>query len=122
MIQQLEETEVWILAKTEVKPVALVEPAGTADLANVGWFPAIPPSVGRSAKLTYSTVSDIAMFMEAAVGKPVLDETGIMGKYDFHLTHDKADPQGSIEAMRRVGFKVESARSMIEFLVVTRVE
>jgi hypothetical protein len=38
------------------------------------------------------------------------------------LTYDQADPQGPVEAMRKLGFKVEPARRPIEFLVVTKAE
>jgi uncharacterized protein (TIGR03435 family) len=121
--RETRETEVWILAKNEVKPVTLLEPALNADsTAFYGWRPALPPSAGGLLNLAYSTVSYIAEFIESAVKKPVLDETGITGKYDFHMSYDKADPEGSIEAMRKAGFKVEPARRTIEFLVVTRAE
>ncbi len=121
--RETRETEVWILAKTDVKPVTLLEPALAADsTAFYGWRPAVPPAVGGLLNLAYSAVTFIAQFIEAAVKKPVLDETGITGKYDFHLSYDKADPEGSIEAMRKAGFKVEPARRTIEFLVVTRTE
>jgi len=117
------ETEVWILAKTEVKPAVLVHPAAAVDsTALYGWRPATPPAAGGSMKLVGCAVSDIAIFLEMAAKKPVLDETGITGAYDFHLSYDQPDPNGSIEAMRKLGFKVESARRPIDFLVVTRAE
>ncbi|MGO9095806.1 MAG: TIGR03435 family protein [Bryobacteraceae bacterium] len=60
--------------------------------------------------------------LESVAGRPVLDETGITGKYDFTLTYDTHDPQGAVAALRKLGFKVEPARRPIEFLVVTKAE
>jgi uncharacterized protein (TIGR03435 family) len=118
------ETEVWILAKTDVNPAALVESTGLEgkDLTKSGWFPAMPPAAGGSVKLVYSEAPVIAQLLERRVGKPVVDETGITGKYDFQMSYDKADPEGAIEAMRRAGFKVDAARRVIDFLVVARAE
>jgi uncharacterized protein (TIGR03435 family) len=114
--------EVWILAKTPDKPAAL-KPAGTiSDLTNVGLVTATPPAVGRSLKLVYSEVSFIAQFLESAAGKPVVDETGITGKYDIQVPFDTVDSTGVIEAIRKAGFRIELARRMIELLVVNRAE
>ena len=116
------EKDVWILAKTNVKPPAL-KPTGTiTDLNYMGWYPAIPPATGGSLKLAYCPVSLIAELVEAAVKKPVIDETGITGKYDIQFSYDKPDPEGAIEAMQKAGFKLEPARRMIEYLVVTRTQ
>jgi uncharacterized protein (TIGR03435 family) len=116
------EKDVWILAKTDVKPPAL-KPAGTiTDLNNMGWYPAIPPATGGSLKLAYCPVSIIAGMLEGAVKRPVVDETGITGKYDIQLSYDKPDPEGAIEAIEKAGFKLEPARRMIDYLVVTRAQ
>jgi uncharacterized protein (TIGR03435 family) len=120
--RETRDTEVWILAKTQAKPAAL-QPTGTiSDLTNPGLFPATPPSVGRSLKLVSTDVSFIARFLEPAVGKPIVDETGITGRYDFHVSFGDAGPQECIEAMRNAGFQVETARRTIDFLVVTSAE
>jgi uncharacterized protein (TIGR03435 family) len=120
--REARDTAVWILARTKVKPAAL-EPGGTiSDLNNLGWFPAEPPAAGGSVKLSYSDVSLIAQLLESVVKRPVLDETGITGRYDVHLSYDKSGPQGAIEALSKAGFKIEPDHRMIEFLIVTRVE
>jgi uncharacterized protein (TIGR03435 family) len=120
--RETRDTEVWVLTKTPVKPPTL-QPAGTiSDLNYQGWFPAIPPKVGGSLKLLNSEVSFLAQFLETAARRPVVDETGINGKYDINVSYDKADPDGIIEAMQKSGFKIEPAHRMIEFLVVTRAD
>ncbi len=108
------ETDVWILAKTDARPAALVEPAsagGSMSRAGLG-----------SLKLTNCAMPALVQALESAAGRPVLDETGIAGKFDFSLTYDAHDPEGAVAALRKLGFKVESARRPIEFLVVTKAE
>jgi len=116
------ETDVWILAKPDVKPPAL-KPAGTiTDLNDMGWYPAMPPATGGALKLAYCPVFIIAQMLEGTIKKPVVDETGITGKYDIQFRYEKPDPEGAIEAMRKAGFKLEPARRTIEYLMVTRAD
>jgi uncharacterized protein (TIGR03435 family) len=110
--RETRETDVWILAKTEVKPAALVQPAA----------PGASQLFAGSLQLRNSTVPVLVMLLESAARKPAFDETGITGSYDFNLSYDKTDPKAPIEAMRKLGFKVDPARRMIDFLVVTRAE
>jgi uncharacterized protein (TIGR03435 family) len=110
--RETRETDVWILAKTEMKPAVLVEPAATGA----------SQLFAGSLQLRNSTVPVLVMLLESAIRKPVFDETGITGSYDLNLSYDKADAQGPIEAMRKLGFKVEPARRLIDFLVVIRAE
>jgi uncharacterized protein (TIGR03435 family) len=120
--RETRDMEVWILAKTDAKPASL-QPGGTiSDRTNEGQRPATLPSVGGSYKLINCEVSLLARILEVVVKKPVVDETGITGRYDFQVSYDKADPEGSIEAMRKAGFRVEPGHRMIEFLVVTKAE
>jgi uncharacterized protein (TIGR03435 family) len=112
--RETRETDVWILAATDMKPAALVEPASTGGSS---WN-----SGNGSLRMTNFDLSNLARALESAAGKPVLDETGITGKYDIRLTYDKSDPQGAIEAMRKLGFKVEPARRPIEFLAVSKAQ
>jgi uncharacterized protein (TIGR03435 family) len=114
--------DVWILAKTSVTPAVLEPPGAITDFNNVGISPAPPPAVGFLFKLVNTDVSFIAQFMEGAVGKPVIDETGIAGRYDFYVSYTKAAPEGLIEAMRNSGFKLEPGRRTIEFLAVSQTE
>jgi len=64
----------------------------------------------------------LAQTLELTTGRPVLDETGITGKYDFTLSYNGRDPNSAIEAVRGLGFKIESAGRPVEFLVVPRDE
>jgi uncharacterized protein (TIGR03435 family) len=120
MTREKRDTDVWILTKTDARPAALEPPGTISDLSNPGIFPAPPPSTGFLFKLVNTDVSFIAQFMEAAAGRPVIDETGIAGRYDFHVSYSKAAPEGLIEAMRNGGFKLDPGRRTIEFLAVSR--
>ncbi len=72
--------------------------------------------------MTNGSVSMLARMLEGIIKKPVIDETGLTGRYDFQLSYDRTNPEDAIEAMRKLGFKVEAARRPIEFLVVSKAE
>lgn len=63
-------------------------------------------------------------------GRPVIDNTGITGKFDFHLEYapQEADPsddltgQSIFSALGRMGLKLESTRGPRDFLVVDHVQ
>lgn len=110
--RETREADTFVLAKTDVKPAALVESAGSAG-CNSSTSPG-------SLKMTNCAMPGLATMLENALGKPVLDETGIAGDYDFHLTYDRSNPQSAVDAMRKLGFKVEPTRRPIEFLVVAK--
>jgi len=112
--REIRETDVWILAKLDAKPAALAEPPSERTSM---WI-----SPHGSMNLKRCDMPALANQLESVVGKPVVDETGITGKFDFSLAYDPSDPNGAIEAMRKLGFKVEPARRPIEFLVVTKAE
>ncbi len=112
--RETRDADVWILAEPASKPAGLAEPDAAAGCS---WS-----SMPGSLKLTDCAVGGIAAALEAAIGKPVLDETGISGNYDFFLTYSDADPASAVEAMRKLGFKMETAQRPLEFLAVTKTE
>ncbi len=121
--REMRETDVWVLAKNEVMPASLKPPGTITEMNNSGWQPAIPASLERWwIKVIATDLSVISTMLESAVGKPVIDETGITGRYDFKVLNEKASGEGWIDAMRKAGFKVEQARRPVEFLVVTKIE
>ena len=71
--REMRETDVRILAKTDVKPKGLKE-AGTLKLI------AASDGVVQGSNVT---VSEIAGLLEEALKKPVIDETSIGDRYDF---------------------------------------
>lgn len=118
--REIRDEEVWVLLKNEVQPPSLQPPGSITEMNNSGWQPAIPPSLGWWVKLINGEMSIIATVLESAVGSPVIDETGLTGRYDFKVVHEQAKGDGWIDALRKAGFKVETARRPVEYLVVTK--
>ncbi len=108
------EVDAWVLTKLETKPEMLKPPGTIKDFSNNGKRGHIV--------VPNAPVSFIAQVLEGPAERPVVDETGITGQYDFELAWTGADEIRSIEAMRKAGFKIERARRPIEYLIVTKVE
>jgi uncharacterized protein (TIGR03435 family) len=88
---------------------------------------------GRGVSLSLFANSVQTMTGIAAVPRPVVDETGLTGLYDFHLTwvHDSANGDAGVvdnsasfrDALKQqLGLKLKNARAPIRFLIVDRVE
>jgi len=72
---------------------------------------------------TKATMSRLAERIGQRAGRPVIDNTGLKGEYDFYVewSSDQADPSGvspfaAVED--QLGLKLESARGPIETIVV----
>jgi uncharacterized protein (TIGR03435 family) len=106
--------DAWVLTKLDTRPETLKPPGTIKDFSNNGKRGHIvAPNV---------PVSFIAQMLEGAAGRPVVDETGITGQYDFELAWTGDEEIRSMEAVRKAGFKIERARRPIEYLVATKVE
>jgi uncharacterized protein (TIGR03435 family) len=60
-------------------------------------------------------------------GRPVVDQTGIAGTFDFSLTYTTDDPADTGPSIftalqEQLGLKLEPQKSQIEFLVVDHAE
>jgi len=79
----------------------------------------------------------LAMTLESTVGGPIVDRTGLTGKYDFNLTFtpddrtsanapltDSADAPPSIfTAMQeQLGLKLEQKKIPMDFVVIDHIE
>jgi uncharacterized protein (TIGR03435 family) len=65
------------------------------------------------------TLRSVAMLAGQALGKTVVDETGLTGRFDFELKWDAAAPQSLIEAVRtQLGLDLSPSRRPLEYLVV----
>lgn len=94
----------------------------------------IKAAAGKNGKRGYSTalgritaagmsVADLASSLEDWLGKPVIDETGLKGRYDFELTWDhkkEGDLQAALEA--QLGLRAAKAKRPVELLVFSRKE
>ncbi len=57
--------------------------------------------------------------MEPILGRPVLDETDLGGRYDWELQYDPDAPESVIQAVRdQLGLQLTPARRPVDFIVV----
>ena len=82
-------------------------------------------------KFTNNSMSDFALGMQAFLDKPVVDETGLAGRYDFVLkwtsdelsTNDPNAPPGIFTAVQeQLGLKLEPTRGTTDVLVISHIE
>jgi uncharacterized protein (TIGR03435 family) len=85
----------------------------------------------QSMKFTNNTMADFALEMQFEVGKPVVDQTGLTGRYDFTLkfTTDEAHlddpnaPPGFFTALQeQIGLKLEPKKDLADVLVIDHAE
>ena len=91
----------------------------------------------RIARLSFEneSMTDFAAFLSTqfAVGRHVVDETGLKGNYDFELSHTPPDLPTSVPAgpeapsiftsvQEQLGLKLEPRRAPVEFLVIEHAE
>jgi len=78
------------------------------------------------------TMQEFAILVEGQLGKPVIDATGLNGKFDFDLwwTFDELDSDAPAtsdgptlrSALQSVGLKLESGKRQVEVVVIDHVE
>lgn len=109
--RETRDTDVFVLTAPNGKPAALIETASTGGSMT---------SRGKGQlKLIGNSLSSLANVLGDSIHKPVLDETGLAGKYDLELKYDDKAPDGLIDAVRnRLGLTLEPARRPVEFLIV----
>jgi uncharacterized protein (TIGR03435 family) len=101
-------------------PDALPEDAGGTD------------EKGRQVR-TYANVSmaELAAMLQFHVDRPVVDQTGLTGRYDFKLTWTVEEgnatlpdaPPGLFTAIQeQIGLKLEPVKAMADMLVIDKVE
>jgi uncharacterized protein (TIGR03435 family) len=75
---------------------------------------------------TNTTTDNIAQRLSGYLRRPVLNETGITGSYDFHLPPQDPDNQDfQLEVFRvvdRLGLQIRRGRGPVQILVIDRVE
>jgi bla regulator protein BlaR1 len=80
--------------------------------------------------LASGTIKQLALNIGGRLGGPVVDQTAVAEKFDFHLefARDGIDPSDTLEAPSlltargELGLKVESAEGPREFLVIDHIE
>jgi uncharacterized protein (TIGR03435 family) len=107
--RETRETDVLVLTAPGGKPAGLTETDGFGG-SRLG-------SGNGKIQMTNGSISSLATVIESVLEKPVVNETGLGGRYDVTLTYES--PEGLLDAVRKLGFAIEPARRPIEFLVVT---
>ena len=78
-------------------------------------------------KFTNNTMSDFALNMQFEVGKPIVDQTGLTGRYDFtltfttndaHLDDPNAAPTFFTAIQEQLGLKLEPKKDLADVLVI----
>jgi uncharacterized protein (TIGR03435 family) len=98
------------------------------------WLVALRGGPARTHQLSAS-MQDLAALLAVQLGKPVTDQTGLRGRYEFTLTWMAALPAtgaaaGNAEVgpdlfaalQQQLGLKLETSRGAVEILVIDRVE
>jgi uncharacterized protein (TIGR03435 family) len=84
-----------------------------------------------SMKFTNTSMADFGMIMQFVMDRPMVDQTGLTGKYDFVLRYtydetratDPNAPPGLFTAVQeQLGLKLEAVKAPTEVLVVDKVE
>jgi uncharacterized protein (TIGR03435 family) len=82
-------------------------------------------------KYTNVSMSDLALMLQFNLDRPVVDQTGVKGRYDFRMqwtvdegqTTDPDAPPGLFTAIQeQIGLKLESAKAPVDVLVIDQVE
>ncbi|MGA1983075.1 MAG: TIGR03435 family protein [Acidobacteriaceae bacterium] len=72
------------------------------------------------------SMADLAAQLSHLLGLPVLDQTGLTRKYDFHLEPDTPENRdkeaAAFDAMHRLGLDLKKGKGSIETLVVDHIE
>ena len=77
------------------------------------------------------SMADLAPMLQFNVDRPVVDQTGIQGRYDFRMqwtvdsqraTEPDAPPGLFTAIQEQIGLKLEPTKAMADVLVVDKVE
>jgi len=121
-------------ASTEI-PASEQTAAGSGDAANAprpSLFMGARPDGQMRTVFTAEPVSRLADLLAAWSGRPVLDETGLTGRYDFFVDYTPesaerspgdADASPSLStAVEAIGLKLESKKAVIKYLIVDHLD
>ena len=74
-----------------------------------------------------ATIPDFAGLMQTVVlDRPVVDQTGLAGKYNFELQFERGDDPSDyasvLAAVKQLGLKLEKYKGPVEFLVIDHLD
>jgi uncharacterized protein (TIGR03435 family) len=109
--KETHDTEGWILMASKGKPKQLKATATSAGSSEVGRGQLTIAGMG---------MEQLVRSMQHVLQKPVIDRTGIDGRFDLSLQYEDGRPESLLEALKEIGFSFEEAKIPIEFLVVNK--
>src|SRR5262249_23090091 len=123
VFQQAEEAFFGIRTRREIQEVdafALQASAGKAASLRASQAPKAQAWFGRGRiHAEKQRLTQLAQTLENFLGRPVVDETGLTGEYDWDLPYNNVDESLLLNAMRdQLGLDVAPVKRMIEMLVV----
>ncbi len=71
---------------------------------------------------TAQTMQDIAHAFEGLLNVPVVDETGLKGKYNYSVLSKLSEPEAAFDFAHQLGLELTQAERQIEMLVVRKVQ
>ena len=78
-----------------------------------------PPNaiIGEGATLNY-----LSGWLESQTKKPVLDETGLSGEYDWRIKAKSFEMDALNAALKEIGLALTPERRKVEYIVVRRID
>jgi uncharacterized protein (TIGR03435 family) len=71
---------------------------------------------------TAQTMQDVAQAFEGLLNVPVVDGTGLKGKYNYSASSKLSEPEAAFDLAHQLGLKLTQADEQIEMLVVRKVQ
>jgi uncharacterized protein (TIGR03435 family) len=104
-----------------------IAPSGGASFSMSGGRGGVRTTSGRGI-----TTAALSSTLASIAGRPVMDKTGLTGKYDYKLEYAPDDSQPDADApagpsiftavQEQLGLKLESAKGPVEILVIDHIE
>jgi uncharacterized protein (TIGR03435 family) len=110
------EMSVYTLKTIEGVTHKLAQPTGTAPMTS--------STGGRISKITLpnGTTGQFVTALSEVLSRPVFDETGLPGRFDFSLSWSPNDTTVSAAVREQLGLQLVESKRPIDMLVVDRVE
>lgn len=103
----------------EVDALVLVAPKGRTPALRDPAGSGFAGSHRGKIEVLNGPLGSLAFSLESELERPVVDETGIEGNYDFELSWDPESPESVFTAVReQLGLELRPAKRPIEFLIV----
>ncbi len=94
-------------------PASGIEPGGEDDVPMSG--------VGQGSLIgTAQSLQDIANALEGLLGAPVINETGLTGKYNYSVSSKMPQPEAVFDFADKLGLKLAPVERPIEILVIQK--